>query len=84
MPTLELTDEQVMELVQQLSPDRQEALFKLLLTKHWGAWVNLSRYGEERVRMAAAQRGRDWDAMTEDEREAFIDDLVHEDRLCAG
>jgi hypothetical protein len=36
------------------------------------------------VRAAAAQRGRDRDAMTEDEREAFIDDVVHEDRPCSG
>jgi hypothetical protein len=27
-----------------------------------------------------AERGRDWDRMSEDEREAFVDDLIHEDR----
>jgi len=36
------------------------------------------------VQRAAGQRGRDWDAMTEDEREAFLDDVVHEDRQCSG
>ena len=35
---------------------------------------------EERLRQIAASRGFDWDAMTEDDREAFIDDLMHEDR----
>jgi ribosomal protein S16 len=59
MPTLTLTDGQVIELVGQMSPEQQEELFKLLLMKHWGAWVDLSRYGEESVRQAAAQRGRD-------------------------
>lgn len=28
--------------------------------------------------------GTAWDAMTADEREAFLDDVVHEDRLCSG
>ena len=84
MPTLMLTDEQVLELAKQLPPEKQEILFKFLLTNQWGTWVDLSRYGEERVRLVAAQHGRDWDAMTEAEREMFIDDLVHEDRPCAG
>jgi hypothetical protein len=84
MPTLTLTDEQVLELVKQLQPEQQETLLKFLLERQWGTWVDLSRYGEAHVRQAAAQRGRDWEAMTEDEREAFIDDLVHEDRPCLG
>ncbi|MBV9389390.1 MAG: hypothetical protein JOZ78_23455 [Chroococcidiopsidaceae cyanobacterium CP_BM_ER_R8_30] len=79
MPTLTLTDEQVIELVKQLPPEQQEILFQFLLTRNWVTWADLSRYGEERVRMAAAQRDRNWDKMTEVEREALIDDLVHED-----
>ena len=82
MPTLKLTEEQVIELVKQLPPEQQEVLFQFLLTKQWSAWVDLSRYGEERARIAAARRGRNWEEMTEDEREAFVDDLVHEDKPC--
>jgi len=84
MPTLELTDEQVINLANQLPPDQQESLFQSLLLKRWETWVNLSHYGEERARIATAQRGRNWDAMAEDEREEFIDDLIHEDRQCNG
>ena len=84
MPTLIWTDEQVMELVSQLPVDLQATLLKSLLVKQWGVWVDLSQYGAERVGLAAMQRGRDWDTMTEDEREAFIDDVVHEDRQCSG
>lgn len=79
MPTLELSEEQVIELVKQLPLDKKEELFKILLTQQWGTWIELSLYGEQRVRMAAARRGCDWDAMTEDEQETFIDDVVHED-----
>lgn len=82
MPTLQLTDEQVIELAKQLPPDRQEKLLEFLLTRRWSTWAELSHAGQDGARQAAAQRGRNWDAMTDDEREAFIDDLVHEDRPC--
>ncbi len=80
MPTLTVSDEQVMELVNQLPPERQKALLTALLAKQWDSWADLSLYGATRVRKAAAQRGRDWDKMTEEERDAFIDDVIHEDR----
>jgi hypothetical protein len=38
------------------------------------------RIGEERMRQLAAQRGLDWDAMTDEDRILFVDDLIHEGR----
>jgi hypothetical protein len=84
MPTLTLTNAQVIELVSQLPADQQAALLQSLLMKQWGTWIELAQYGAERVQRAAGQRGQDWDVMTEDEREAFLDDVVHEDRQCSG
>lgn len=84
MPTLELTDQQVMDLAKQLPATQQAALFNTLITHLWGEWKDLSRLGEERMRIVAAERGHNWDTMTEDEREAFVDFLVHEDRACGG
>ena len=43
----------------------------------------LMTYGEEQARQLCASRGLDWDAMTEVEREDFVDDLIHEDRECS-
>ena len=40
-------------------------------------------YAEAQVRQLCATRGLDWDAMTEVERESFVDDLIHEDRECS-
>ncbi len=40
------------------------------------------KYAESKVRQLCAQRGLDWNAMTEDERLYFIDDIVHEDPEC--
>ena len=40
-------------------------------------------YAEAQLRQLCASRGLDWDAMTEVEREDFVDDLIHEDRECS-
>jgi hypothetical protein len=80
MPTLTLTDEQVTTLVAQLPADQQQALLTFLLTRHWPTWIALSQQGAAGVRAAAVQRGKDWDTMTEDEREIFIDDMLHKNR----
>jgi hypothetical protein len=53
-----------------------------LLLLRWSNWESLSQYGQARARELAAQRGLNWDTMSDAEREAFIDDLVHEDRGC--
>ncbi len=38
---------------------------------------------ETELRRLCADRGLNWDTMTESERENFVDDLVHEDRECS-
>jgi hypothetical protein len=41
---------------------------------------NRTRLAEERLRTLAGERGLQWDVMGDDERQAFVDDLIHEDR----
>lgn len=79
MPIVNLSNEQVVELVKQLPVEQQMEVFRLLLLQQWGKWESLSRYGSDKARLVAQERGYDWDAMTEEEREAFIDNVVHED-----
>ena len=82
MPTLELTDQQVVELVKQLPPERKrEALFALAADTAARRDERME-YAETQIRRVCFERGRDWDKMPEDEREDFIDELVHEDRAC--
>ena len=40
-------------------------------------------YAEAQFRRLCTERGVDWDAMTETDREQFVDDLIHEDRECS-
>jgi hypothetical protein len=78
MPTLRLTDEQVLGLIKDMSVEQQQTLYQYLLLQRWPAWADGIAYAEASARKTAAARGKDWDAMTEDEREDFVDELVHE------
>ena len=78
MPIITLSNEQVIDLIKQLPIGQQMEVFKFLLLQQWEKWGSLSRYGADKVRLIAQERGADWDAMTEEEREALIDELVHE------
>jgi hypothetical protein len=78
MPILSLSNDQVVEIVRQLPIEQQTEIFRFLLLQQWGQWESLSRYGENKVKVATQERGFDWDTMTEDEREVFIDNVVHE------
>lgn len=82
MPTLELTDQQVVELVKQLPPERKREA--LLALAEFAAERRDQRMAavEARIRRICAERGLDWERMSEEERESFVDDLVHEDRPC--
>jgi hypothetical protein len=82
MPTVELTDEQVLSLVRQLPPVRQRAALLALAAGAAERRVERMEYAETQLRRICAERGLDWDKLSEDEREALIDDLVHEDRAC--
>ncbi len=79
MPVLTLSNEQAIELVKQLPAEQQTEVFKVLLRQQWETWESLSQYGEEKVRVVAQERGHNWDTMTEEEREAFIDAIAHEE-----
>ena len=66
MPTLKLSDEQVIDLLKQLPKEQQERLFEYMLVKDSPVWDEITRYGEERARETAVGRGRNWDAITEE------------------
>ncbi|MUG97874.1 hypothetical protein F7734_38425 [Scytonema sp. UIC 10036] len=78
MLNLTLTNSQIVELVKQLPQEQQIEVFKFLLNQNWANWLYLSHDSEERVRKVATQRGRDWNVMTEDEREEFTEEVLHE------
>ena len=78
--TLELTTEQVIDLVQQMPPKEKFLVVRALTQETPAEREERMKYAESKVRELCAQRGLDWDAMSEDERLYFIDDIAHEDR----
>jgi hypothetical protein len=82
MPILELTDDQVLELVKQLPPDRQRAALVALASGAAKRREERTMYAESQLRHISSDRGLDWDKLSEDERAALVDDLIHEDRSC--
>jgi Mg/Co/Ni transporter MgtE len=82
MATIELTNEQVVDLVQQLPPERKRDVLLALASDASARREQRMQMAEEQLRRLCAKRGLNWDGMSEDEREALVDDLIHEDRSC--
>lgn len=78
MLTLQITKDQAFALIDQLSPTEQKEILQFLLLKPWASWLKLTETAPDKVRQVAFERGKDWDNMSEDEKESFIDDLLHE------
>jgi len=82
MVQLTLQDDQVLQLIRQLSPERQrELLMELARSAAAGCEARTSAI-EERLAHLAQVRGKDWANMSDDDRLAFVNDLMHEDRSC--
>jgi hypothetical protein len=82
MATVELTNQQIVDLVRQLPVEaKREVLFALAGDAQAGRDERM-KLAAEQLRRLATQRGMKWDAMSEPEREALVDDLIHEDRPC--
>jgi len=78
MSTLELSDEQVISLVRGLPAERKRAALLALAQEAQAGREDRLRWAEAQLRRASAQRGLEWDRLSEDERESFVDTLLHE------
>lgn len=81
--TIRLTTEQVIDFIQQMPPKEKRAVLIALAERTSVGQEEQMKYAQAQVRQLCASRGLDWDTMTEEEKEDFIDDLVHEDRACS-
>ena len=80
MATVELTSQQVAELVRQLSPEQKREVLMTLAGEAETRRNERMALAAEQLQKRARERGRDWDTMTEEERELLVDELIHEDR----
>jgi len=75
--TLEVPESQVVEWVQQLSPVAKQSVLRALIPR-LDELEALVDYGGQRARALCAERGLDWDSLTEDGRQQLVDELLHE------
>ncbi len=78
MPQIEVNEEQVLKALEQLSP----AATRMALARLIRGLAQLDRFVEQnrpRLEALCRERGIDFSALSEEEREAFIDDLLHTD-----
>lgn len=78
MPNLVLTDEQAIQLVEQLPQQQQAKLMRVLLQKSWSQWLELSQSGQVNIRQIAADKNKNWDEMNKDEQKVLIDEILRE------
>ena len=78
MSVLELNDDQVISIVRQLPAGRKRTALLALAQDAQARCEERMLFGEAQLRRKSTERGLDWDRMSEDEREAFVDDLLHE------
>jgi hypothetical protein len=78
MVTLTLSNDQVVDLIKQLPPDGKKAVLDALETDVNLWWEIRLSQGEAQLQQIAKQRGLTWKDLSEDDRERFIDDLLHE------
>ena len=76
--TLELSDEQAIALVRGVPAELKRAALLALAQKAQASREDRLRLGEAQLRRASAERGLNWDRLSEDERESFVDSFLHE------
>ena len=78
--TIELTTQQIIDLIQQMPPEEKLLVVRALAKEPSAERAEKMKYAESKVRKIFAARGLDWNAMDDEKRLDFINDIVHEDR----
>jgi hypothetical protein len=76
--TQTLTEEQVVQLVKQLPTSTKQQVLRALTDERDQWWQTAAHDGEQAMRQLAAARHLEWDTMSETQREAFVDAVLHE------
>ncbi len=80
MPKLELTVGQVIDLVKQLPKEEKSAVFRALSREREICRDDKSEQEEQQLRALSAERGLDWDRLSDDDRDILVRKLQHKAR----
>ena len=78
--TVNLTTEQVIDFIRQMPGEERLAVILALAGESLPRRAERMQYLESNVQDLCVKRGLDWNAMTDEERQDFINNFVHEDR----
>jgi len=74
----QMTEDQIIDAINQLPfQSKRKILVKLL--GDLGELEEIIDSNQERMRVLCRERGLDWDALSEKEREDLVDQIIHED-----
>ena len=77
MPTIAVLEDQLLQSLDQLSPQARRQAIKRLLPS--AAYLERAvERNRPRMEALAKQRGLDWNALTEDQKEQLVDQVLHE------
>jgi hypothetical protein len=76
MPKLELSEEQVLELLLQLSPEGKRKALEIL--KQDAEWERVAQEVRKQWKEICAERGIDWERLSDEEKEALVDEWLHQ------
>jgi hypothetical protein len=69
-------EQKVIELFRSLEPQRRTAVLLEMARTDKGAWKNFQAEGEQRLRELANQKGLDWDRLSDEQRQEFVEELL--------
>lgn len=76
MPKIELTIRQVIDLVKQLPQEDKSILLDTLASERKMNGTDRLTEKEQQMRVLSAERGLDWDSLSEDDQEVLVDKLL--------
>jgi len=80
--TVKLTTQQIIDFIRQMPGEERLAVVLALAKESLPGRTERMKSLESNIQKVCAERGLDWNTMTDEERQDFINDVVHEDREC--
>lgn len=80
MVALNPEERRVVETYQALPADRRSMVLTAMLRGQPTGWKRFQDEGEDRLRQLAADRGQNWDDLTDEQRQQLVCDLMDENR----
>lgn len=80
MVALTEQEKEVVDRFNQLPAERRRYVMLAMFGTDPDGWRQYQGQGEQRLRTLAVERGLQWDALDDEQRQDFVDELLHEGR----